>query len=135
MTILLHCDNGISSRSSGLKNWVQYNIMVIETLTTECQTTVHLTIGTVFDNDIRVRTIIGILIRPCTLAALQYYGIIIDMHVTAMNQHVPTDIEVDGIRAGAATFRVDWRHIFRRRKDETSQIAHVLAAVEVVGPE
>ena len=52
-----------------------------------------------------------------------------------MDEHVLTHVEVDGIGAGAAALGVDGRHALGGGVDEAAQVAHVLAAVEMVSPE
>ena len=113
----------------------QDDITVVERLRAECKATVYLAIGTVLDDDVRVGTVGGIFVGPCTLSALEHDSIVVDMHVAAVNQHVLTDVEVDGIAAGCATlggYRCD---ILGRGVDEASEVSDILAAVEVIGPE
>ena len=94
--------------------------MIVETLGAQCETAMHLTIGTIFDDDIRTRTIVRVLVSPGALASFQYHCIVIHMHITTMNQHILADIKIDGIRTGTATTRIHWGNILRRSKDETA---------------
>ena len=101
-------------------NSTENNIMVIQTLRTECQTAVYLAIRTIFYNNISARAIVGILICPSSFTALQHNGIVVHMHITAVNQHVLTHIQINGIRTRATALRINRCHVLRRSKNETA---------------
>ena len=52
-----------------------------------------------------------------------------------MDQHILADIDINGIRTGTTTLGIHWCHILSRCKDEATQIAHILTAIEMVRPE
>ena len=55
-------------------------------------------VGTVFNNNIIVFSIIGIFICPRSFSPFQRYRIIIDRHITILYQHIITNIKVHCIR-------------------------------------
>ena len=59
----------------------------------------HHAILAVLDEDIKIRTIFGSLVRPCTLATLDCNSIIIYRHVASVNNHIMTYIDVNSITA------------------------------------
>ena len=59
----------------------------------------HHAILAVLDEDIKIRTIFGSLVRPCTLATLDCNSIIIYRHVASVNNHIMTHVYVNGITA------------------------------------
>ena len=94
----------------------------------------HLAVYAVLDNDVRTGAIVRVLISPRALAALQHNGVIVHVHVTAMNQHILADIKVDGIARRSTALGVNGRHILCGSIDETAQVSHILATVEVIRP-
>lgn len=89
------------------------------------------------DKDIEGGAVLGSTVGPGALAALDDDGIIVDLHVAAMYQHVVADIEVDGIARRRTMFLGVARRndTFGWRIDEIVEVAHVLATIEMVGPE
>ena len=57
------------------------------------------------------------------------------MHKAAVDDNISAGIDIDSIRRGSATLRILRPYILRRSKDVTVQIAHVVALIDVVGPE
>ena len=106
----------------------QDDVAVVERLATQRKTAVNAAIMAVFDDDVMVGTVVGILVGPGALATLEHDGIVVDAHIATVNQHILADIDVDGITARGFDARGGG-------KDMASEIAHILAAVEVVGPE
>ena len=57
----------------------------------------HLTIAAVLYQDALTVAIGFVLVSPRALATLQHHGVIVDMHVTAVDEHVGTYVDVDGV--------------------------------------
>ena len=95
----------------------------------------HLTIDAVLDDDVTAGTVIGVLVCPGALTAFQHDGIIVHMHITAMNEHITAHIQVDGIRAGPTATGINRGYILCRRINETTQITYILTTVEMIRPE
>ena len=95
----------------------------------------YTTIATVLDKYTLAWTIVLVFVRPGTFATFHDNGIVIDMHEAAVDDDIGAGIDIDSVRRGSATLRILWPYILRRSIDVTAQIAHMVALVNVVGPE
>ena len=57
------------------------------------------------------------------------------MHIAALDQHVGTDVNVDGVGRWCTALRVAGPHVLRRCKDIAVQVTHMVTLVDMVGPE
>ena len=87
----------------------------------------HHTILAVLNENIKIRTIFGSLVRPCTLATLDCNSIIIYRHVASINNNVMTHVDVYCVAARSLEPRGG-------RIDVAVEIAHVVGVVEMIGP-
>ena len=62
----------------------QDDVTVVYGLRAQRQTAMHQSVVAVLNQDALTGTVRGVLVGPRTLAALQHYGIVIDMHVAAV---------------------------------------------------
>ena len=58
----------------------------------------YLSVTTVLNQYALAGAIIRVFIGPGTLTTFQHHGIIVHMHETAVDEHIGTGIDVDGIR-------------------------------------
>ena len=113
----------------------QDDVAVVERLTAQRQAPVNLPVGAVLNDDVVVRTVVRVLVGPGPLAAFQHHGIVVHMHETPVHQHVVAVVNVYGIAAGGTALRLLGKHVLRGRVDIASQETHMMAAIDMVGPE
>lgn len=106
----------------------QYDVAVVHALAAKGEATMNSTIVAVLNQYIIYRTILWGLVSPSALATLDGDGIIIDVHIATIYQHIMAYINIDGIAAGGF-------HSFCRCEDGTIQETDVVAAVDMIGPE
>ena len=111
-------------------------VAVVERLAAERQTAMNTAVVAPFDEDALAGAVLGHLVGPCALAALQHNGIVAHMHITPSDDNVAADIQIDGIRAGCTVLTAgEVEYAACRCIDKAVQIANALAVVEMVGPE
>ena len=113
----------------------QDDIPVVYRLRAEGETAVHPSVATVLYKYPLAGTVGRVLVGPGALASLEHNGIVVHMHETAVDEHVGTRIDVDGVARRSSPLRVGLPDILRRGEDIAVQIAHVVALIDVVGPE
>ena len=106
----------------------EHDVAVVHAFTAKSQTTVHSAVFAVLDEHVVDGTVLRGLVCPCPLAALDSDGIIVHAHVASFHQHVVAHVDVDGIAAGGFD-------VTGGGEDGAAQEAHMVATVDVVGPE
>ena len=109
-------------------NIAQQDVAVVHAFAAKSEAAVHNTVLAMLDEDVEAGAVVGIRVGPCALAALDGHGIVVDRHVTPVDEHIVAGVNIDGIAAGSL-------QPLGGRKDVAAEKAHVVAAVEVVGPE
>ena len=89
----------------------------------------------VLDDDALAGTVGRVLVGPGALAALHDYGIVVDVHEAAVYEYVGAGIDVNGVGRWCPSRGVWSEDVLRRCIDVAAQIAHMMALVDVVGPE
>ena len=85
-------------------------------------------INAVLHNNSLIGAVFRCCIRPGSLAALQHNGIIINLQITVLYQHILADININGICTGCL-------HGCCGREDTAAQIFYLFTAVQMVCPE
>jgi len=83
---------------------------------------------TVFDQDTGIFTVVGIGVSKRALASFEGYGVVVDRHITALDQYVRANVEVDSIGAGRLNRGV-------RRIDVKVEYFDIVALIIVARPE
>ena len=104
------------------------HVPVVHRLRAQRHAAMHRAIMAVLHQYIITGTILRSLVGKGALAALQHHGIVVHVHIAAAHHHVVAHVDVDGIGRRALDAR-------GRRVDVEVEVAHVVAAVDVVGPE
>ena len=86
------------------------------------------TVTAVFYNDIMIRSVIRILVSPDTLTTFQHDGIIIDRHITSVNEDIITIINIYSIAARSF-------HPCSRSINVYVEVFYTLAAIDMIRPE
>ena len=100
----------------------------MDALRPEGQAAVAEAVAAVLDQHPLGDAVFGQGVGPGALAALEHHRVVVDLKAAALDQHVGADVQVDGVGAGGLDRAAG-------RKDPAVQVPHMVAAVEVVGPE
>ena len=104
------------------------NVSVMHGFRTAGQAAMAEAIGTVLHQNSFIAAVLFHLIRPWPLSSLQDDGIIIHLQITILDQHIRAGINVNRVRTGRF-------HRRGRRADRAAQILHMIAFIDMRGPE
>ena len=103
-------------------------VPVVQALAAQCQAGVNRAEGAALHNDVVVRAVVRVFVGIRSLAAFQHNGVVVNVHVTAADKYVVAVINVNRVATGRF-------HAGGRRVDVAADVLHVVAAVQVIGPE
>ena len=78
-------------------NASQDNIAIVDGFASTSEGAVAEAVGTIFDDDVEVTSIVRVLVCPGTFAAFLGYGVIIDRHIAVLHQYIAAYININGI--------------------------------------